>query len=89
MRQGGLKKAFRGRLRLYAGLENPETPEPTLVLTVDCARDLEPLEPSAYVMCYLEDSASATKSEVNLTRVKEESKHPLWGEKFMWRIAKR
>ena len=89
-RQGGLKKAFRGRLRLCARLENTGTRSPTLVLTVDCARDLEPLSPSPYVVCYVRDSASVAGGEQpHSTRVKPGSRHPLWGEQFAWAVTER
>jgi len=87
-RQGAVKKAFRGRLKIKAMVVGPDKPISVLLVTVEAARDLEPEMCDAFVGLHLEDSASAEKLPEKTTPIRPGTKHPIFNEKFQWEIRK-
>lgn len=89
-RQGAVKRAFRGRLKLKAMAVGPDKPISILLVTVEACRDLEPEMCDAFVELSLQNSADsdgkATKEKS--TPIRPKTKHPIFNEKFQWEIRK-
>ena len=58
-RQGAVKRAFRGRLKLKAMAVGPDKPISILLVTVEACRDLEPEMCDAFVELSLQNSADS------------------------------
>ena len=87
-RRGAVKKAFRGRLKMSIVAIGPDKPISLLVVKVESARDLEPLECNAYVQMKLvpDPNNPGKEPELKQTKVRPKTKHPIYNDQFQWEV---
>eukprot|EP00729_Bicosta_minor_P008444 gene8444-8919_t len=89
-RRGGVKRAFRGRVRIEVMVIGPDKPISIMVVKVASCRDLEPVNANSFttlqVLPDLENPASPT---INQTAIQRNSKHPTFDEQFTWEVRRK
>lgn len=86
-RRGGVKRAFRGRVKLEVMVIGPDKPISVMVVKVSSCRDLEPVACNPFAMLQvLPDLKNPAAPDIKLTQVKKNSKHPTFEEQFQWEV---
>eukprot|EP00729_Bicosta_minor_P014303 gene14303-6433_t len=84
---GGVKRAFRGRVKLEVMVIGVDKPISVMVVKVASCRDLEPVACNPFtVLQVLPDLEDSTKPTINMTEVKHNAKHPSFDEQFQWEV---
>jgi len=89
-RRGGVKRAFRGRVRIEVMVIGPDKPISVMVVKVASCRDLEPVNANPFTtLQVLPDLKNPASPTINQTAIKKNSKHPTFDEQFQWEVRRK
>lgn len=86
-RQGGVKKANRGRLHLELMVVGPDKEFSIVVLKINKAYDLDALEADPYLQVELRpDPNNPAQPDIKKTSVHKKTRNPIFNDTFQWSI---